>query len=211
MKKILSLALALALMLALTACSKPENSEASIVESTQEAAGGPYLFALDGETYVYANLFEFSTSNDWTGMAYDDGRFSVWFGFEITDDYVEGDDVWSGNFLFSYMYFPLPAELEEHINYVTEELAIEWMTTLADWGDEEITIGDFSEVMIDGETMWMLEAEAQKNGVVVKIIYWYYLPQDSNLLYFWSYEGNVDLFEEHLPEAQALIDSIRFI
>jgi hypothetical protein len=199
MKKMLSLVLALALTLVFVACTKQLNNASTTTEF------------LPFEGNVYADLFEFETDDNWTYSSDENGRFGIWFNFSPTSDYIAGDLIWAGTFSFSLMEFHLPKRLYEDTNYLTEEMAIEWTDALAEREEVEITFFQFSETVVDGRPVWVIELEQQRDGIVVKSIFWYYIKEDSDLVYTWGYSGTPEEFEEYLPEAYAFIDSIRFI
>ena len=189
------LALTLVFALALTGCTRPNPEvssvpESSVVESTPQSIAP----VVDGDAYVFADALEFEVESGW--------RF----------DYDEAGtlNIQLNTTGFAYMLFVTP--MEAPFLYINEEMAtmaLEEMTTVL---GGEVTLHEVSEVAVAGETAYIIVADLKVNETMTfKMTFWMCKPESGNMAFAWIYMAMAENYDECLPQAQGLVDSIRFI
>jgi hypothetical protein len=196
MKKIFSLILALALMLALTACSKPEGSEASTVGSVPESTTESR--PLREGAYVFNDAIEFET---YDCSLYEDPNAGIpimHFGPE--DAYAS-------------LMFLIPQGIGTEIDStIIKQIFEASLERMYEGYDSTITVYDVTQVTIDNNTVWTVSADAELSGEeTFRYIYWICIPNDGNIVYQWVFSTPESSYETNYPQVQAIVDSIRFI
>jgi hypothetical protein len=196
MKKILSLALALALMLALTACAKPENSEASEVESTQESnTSTTESRPLREGAYVFADAIEFEIEDSWTIFYIDNGSLVVEFD---SSRYA------------AEISFVTPA-IAPHV-VVDEGFLIGMVNRIVEPTGGEVTLTEVVEITIDGQVALTMRADIKlTESLAAKMNFWICKTENDNTVYVIIFFADAEDYDVCFPQAQALVDSIRFI
>jgi hypothetical protein len=207
MKKIFSLVLALALMLALTSCdliagtssstvesSAEVTSTASAEESTPESTADPRPLR-DG-AYIFDDAIEFEVYDGLTYEYSSDGALSV--GFTIHS-------------LITPSLTFLPAE--EAVSALNESIVEQRMEEYIHGnGNQVISIYTVTKFTLDDQTVWLVNADAESNDpYTISYTYWVCQPNNTGLTYTWVYMAIEGDFNAYYPNVQTMVDSIRFI
>ena len=197
MKKTISIVLVVAFMLSLTACAKPlptvsSTPESTTVSTTVSTSETPHI---DGDTYVFADSLEFTVDSGWN-LFYDDvGTLNIELG--------------SGR--YASILFAPPAEAP--FMYMNEEMAKMLLDEMiAQIGGGEAILHEVTEVTVGGENTWKIVADVKLTDVfIIKMTFWMCKPENNKMAFIWIYIAMEEDYDECLPDAQALVDSIRFI
>ena len=196
MKKLNVLALLVAMMLAFTACTKPAPEPSgtpeptSVIESTPESTVPTP--PVGGDTYTAYGM-----------------QFILQEGWEASVDGV-------------YTYVTLGASNNAFIMFMEptavgglklDKAAVnEVVGAVAEGMGGSGIVGTVTEVTIGGRSMWTVQVDVTTNGAVsARLMFWLYQEGNNGNVYIMTFAAQPSYYDDYLPHANALIESIQFV